>query len=184
MLDGFFRIEEVVLRHELFRGGMSPAITRLCVERGDAAAVLLHRPLDKSVLLVRQFRYPAWSGDGNGWLWEIVAGTVGKNDDPATVAQLEIKEEAGVRVLDIRHLLSFFMSPGGCSEKCHLYLAVTEEQESPSFPPGANGHFEDLEARWFPLTKAISMIANGSIMDAKTIIALQWLQAHLSRDHS
>ncbi len=70
LVDGFFRLEEVVLRHERFDGNMSASMSRLNLERGDGTAILLHDPERRVVTLVRQFRYPTWE-KGPGWTVEL-----------------------------------------------------------------------------------------------------------------
>ena len=75
LLDRFFRVEQVVLSHEHPDGSMSRPLTRLNVDRGDGAAVVLHDPERRVVVLVRQFRFSTWE-KGPGWLVELVAGTV------------------------------------------------------------------------------------------------------------
>ena len=100
--DGFFRMEKYQLRHELFRGGWSPDITRECLERGHAVAVLLYDPDQDQVVLLEQFRVGALEFPGGPWLLEIVAGIM---DDPAEtaeeVARRETAEEAGCELLDL-----------------------------------------------------------------------------------
>ena len=67
---------------------MSPPLTRLHVDRGDGAAVVLHDPERRVVVLVRQFRFSTWE-KGPGWLQELVAGTVSKSQRPEDVVPLE-----------------------------------------------------------------------------------------------
>ena len=85
LLDRFLRVEEVVLSHEHPDGSMSRPLARLNVDRGDGAAVVLHDPERRVVVLVRQFRFSTWE-KGPGWLVELVAGTV-----PAAPAPLFLR---------------------------------------------------------------------------------------------
>ena len=65
------------------------------VERGDGVAALLYRTDEDRVVLVRQFRYPAWLRDGPGWILEIVAGMLKEGEDPQEAMRREIREETG-----------------------------------------------------------------------------------------
>ncbi len=176
--DGFFRVDKVVLQHEKFDGSMSKEIDRLNFNRGDTVAVILYNMTNKSVVLVRQFRYPAYVDDGPGWLIECVAGI--KDSDKVTVAKKEVLEETGYKIDDVEYLTQFYPSPGGCSEKISVYLAYVETQEE------ANGQYfgvgnEDIQVVEIPLVKAFEMIKNGEICDGKTIIGLYRLRDKLGK---
>ena len=58
--DGWFKLDHYVLRHEGFNGTMSKPLSRLVFERGDSAAVLLYDSKRDTVVLVEQFRFPAY----------------------------------------------------------------------------------------------------------------------------
>ena len=95
LLDAFFKVDEAVLRHERRDGSLSPELSRLNLERGDGVAALLYRTDEDRVVLVRQFRYPAWLRDGPGWILEIVAGMLKEGEDPQEAMRREIHEETG-----------------------------------------------------------------------------------------
>ena len=113
--DGFFKVDKVVLQHEKYDGSMSKDIDRLNFNRGNTVAVILYNKTMKSVILIKQFRYPAYVDDGPGWLIECVAGI--KDNDKVTVAKKEVLEETGYKIDDLKFLTQFYPSPGGCSEK-------------------------------------------------------------------
>ncbi len=125
--DGFFKVDKAVLQHEKYDGSMSKEIDRLNFNRGDTVAVILYNRTMKSVILVKQFRYPAYVDDGPGWLIECVAGI--KDSDKVTVAKKEVLEETGYKIDDLEFLTQFYPSPGGCSEKIFIYLARVEARE-------------------------------------------------------
>ena len=87
-----FQIDEATLRHERFRGGMSEEMTRVNFERGDGVAVLPYARETDEVVLIEQFRYPAWASQSEpdsaerGWLLETIAGI--KDADGADVARV------------------------------------------------------------------------------------------------
>ena len=171
--DGFFKIDKAVIQYEKFNGEMSPEITRLNFNRGDSVGVLLYNEDNDSVILVKQFRYPAYVYDGPGWLLELVAGMIDKGRDAMSVARSELMEEAGYEVDDLEYICQFYVSPGGSSEKVYLYVAYYHRKTGHG--GGKDCENEDIQVLEIPLNQAMKMIEIGEICDAKTIIALQWL---------
>lgn len=174
--QGFFTLEEVRLCYERRDGTMSEEMTRLLFERGDSAAILLYDPHRGEVILVRQFRYPAWVRGGPGWLWEIIAGMCDGDRPPEEVARAEAMEEAGYAVGTLRHIATVYPSPGACSERIAIFLAPIQGRVSEGGGLAEDG--EDIEVGAFPLEEALAMIERGEIMDAKTILALQYAAQH------
>lgn len=177
--DGFFKIDKAVIQYEKFNGEMSPEITRLNFNRGDSVGVLLYNKDNDSIILVKQFRYPAYVNNGPGWLLELVAGMIDKGKDAISIARSELMEEAGYEADDLKYLCQFYVSPGGSSEKVYLYIADCHRKVSQG--GGKESENEDIQVLEIPLTKAMEMIKNGEICDAKTIIAIQWLWIELKR---
>ncbi len=174
--DGFFKLDSVVLRHEQFDGTMSKPISRLLFERGDSAAVLPYDPLTDEVLLVEQFRYPAYVREGgDGRLLEIVAGVMKRGRAPEEVARAELVEESGCAVEHLEHVMTFYPSPGACSERIHLYLAYLVPGSQVARGGGLADHGEDIRVCRLPLDEARGLIEQGTIRDAKTILAVQYL---------
>jgi len=171
--DGFFKIDKAVLQHEKFDGEMSQEITRLNFERGDSVAILLYDEEKDSVLLINQFRYPAYVNEGPGWILEIVAGIVEEGQDAVSIARKELLEEAGYEVDDLKFISKFYVSPGGTSERIHLYLGLAHRKVGSG--GGLTSEHEDIQVVEMTLDEAMRMVETGEICDAKTIIALQWL---------
>ena len=172
--DGFFKLDRVTLRFERFDGRLSEPITRLVLERGDSAAVLLYDEVADAIVLVQQFRYPAYVRDGPGWLWEIVAGMC-EGEEASAVAHKELLEEAGYAVDRLEHIMTFYPSPGGSSERMYLYLGFIRQQDRVADGGGLPGDDEDILVKQFGWDEAQRMLRDGEICDAKTIIALQYL---------
>ena len=172
--DGFFKIDKAVLQYEKFNGEMSQEITRLNFDRGDSVALLLYDEKRDSVILVKQFRYPAYVNDGPGWILEVVAGIMAEERDTVSVARAELLEEAGYEVDDLEFISRFYVSPGGTSERIHLYLGLAHRQTGSG--GGLADEHEDIQVIEIPLDEAMKMVETGEICDAKTIIALQWLK--------
>ena len=179
--DGFFKIDEAHLQHELFNGAMSPELTRLNFNRGDSAAVVLHDPLSDTLIMTEQFRYPTYTKD-HPWILEIPAGTVEEkeNADPTITLRRELMEEVGYSVNSFRKIASFFVSPGGTSERIHLFYAAITPKNKIATGGGLLSEGEDVKMVMMGVKEALYKITTGEIMDAKTIIGLQWLQ--INRD--
>lgn len=172
--QSIFRVVAATLKFELYNGAMSDALVRLNLDRGDSVAALVHDVANDSLIMVEQFRYPTY-GNGPGWLTEIVAGTVDDGDTPVESMQREIWEEAGYRVSPLRHIGTYYMSPGGSSERIHLYYAAVDASDGEGEGGGKLSEGEDLLVRTVPVDEALAELAGGGIVDAKSAIALQWL---------
>ncbi len=177
--DGIFKVDRVILQHEKFDGSMSKEIVRLNFDRGNTVAVLLYNKTNKSVVLVKQFRYPAYVGNGSGWLIECVAGI--KDNGEISVARKEVLEETGYTVDKLKYLTQFYPSPGGCSEMISVYLAYVEAKDKIRKERYMGEGSEDILVMEVTLSKAFEMIKTGEICDAKTIIGLFSLRDELEK---
>ncbi len=177
IFDQHFKIDEAHLKHELFNGEMSPELTRLNFNRGDSVAVILHDPMLDTIIMTEQFRYPTYTKD-HGWILEIPAGTVedDETDDPTVTLRRELLEEIGYSVSSFRKVATFFVSPGGTSERIHLYYAAINPKDKIAAGGGLAEEGEDIRMVTMGVKEALYKITTGDIMDAKTIIGLQWLQ--------
>jgi len=174
--DGFFKLDIVDLRFERFDGKMSERVSRLVFERGDSAAVLLYDPQKDTVVLVEQFRYPAYDREGGeGRLLEVVAGTIRGARSPEAVARAEALEEAGYALDELEYLSTFYPSPGACTERIFLYLGYVSDAGRVGPGGGTPESGEDIRVHEILLDRALQLVKQGSIRDAKTIIALQYL---------
>jgi ADP-ribose pyrophosphatase len=176
----FFSIEEARLRYERYDGTMSAEMVRLNLQRGDAAAAIVHDPAADTVVLVEQFRYSAYE-KGPGWLLEIPAGVVeaGKDTDPASTMRRELEEEIGYHVADLRHIRTFYLSPGGSSERVFLYYASASPKDKRSDGGGLLIENEDIRVLVLNTADAFARMKSGEIQDAKSLVGLQWLEMHL-----
>lgn len=177
--DGIFNVDKATLQHEKFDGSMSNEIVRLNFNRGDSVAILLYNKENKSVVLVKQFRYPAYVDNGPGWLIECVAGI--KDDDVISVAKKEILEETGCKISGLKFMTKYYPSPGGCSEIMHVYLAYVEEKDNTKKDKYMGVGSEDILVMEVPISKAFEMIKTGEICDGKTIISLLLLRDELEK---
>lgn len=133
------------------------------------------------VLMVRQYRAPA-----GRILLEVPAGTLdidpdtGAIEDPDLAAPRELEEETGYRAGSLRRLTSFWTAPGFATELMHLYLATDLRQaDETRLGPDED---ERLELEHVPLAEALAAVETGEIADAKSILALLWLDRLADRD--
>jgi len=181
VFNGFFKLEEAHLRFELFNGEMSPVVSRLSLERGDAVAVLVQNTSSGKLIFSNQFRYSAHK-NGEGWIIEAIAGMVGKDEDPELAAKRELREELGLDISTLEHISTFYTSPGGSSERIHLYYSeVSGEHAKYTGFGGLISEVEDIKAEEMTLEEALQKIKSGEIMDAKTIVGIYWLVNRLSK---
>ncbi|THB68899.1 MAG: NUDIX domain-containing protein [Gammaproteobacteria bacterium] len=175
VFNGFFKVDKYTVSHNLFRGGDSQPFTRELFERGNAVSVLPYDPLKDSVVLVEQFRIGALASKNSPWQIETIAGVIDKDgESPEDVAKREAEEEANCKVSEMIPICQYFCSPGGTSEKIHLFCAeIDSENIGGVF--GLDEENEDIKVHVIDFQKAMDMIGNSAIETAMTIISLQWL---------
>ncbi|WP_059389313.1 NUDIX domain-containing protein [Arthrobacter sp. Hiyo1] len=167
-----------VLRRTTFdyrrRDGRWVTEQRESYDRGNGATILLYDAGRGTVLLTRQFRFPAYVNDHpDGMLIEAAAGLL-DDDDPETAIRREASEELGVDVGTLRHVFDAYMSPGSVTERLHFYVApyTPADQTGPGGGVAAEG--EDIETIEIAFSDALAMIDDGRIVDGKSIMLLQW----------
>jgi GDP-mannose pyrophosphatase NudK len=155
------------------RNGEWQRQVRETYDRGDGAATLLCDPDRGTVVLIKQFRFPAYYHGDSGALIEVCAGKL-EGDDPLTCARKEAEEETGYRVIDIEQVFESYMSPGSVTEKLSLFIARYDATSRVSDGGGLADEGEDIEVLEVPFATAMAMVASGDIADAKTIMLLQY----------
>jgi ADP-ribose pyrophosphatase len=142
------------------------------VRHPGAAAVVpvLSQPdaEDPYILLLQQYRYAA-----QGMIWEIPAGVLEPGEEPIACARRELREETGAEADRIEPLTTIFTTPGFTDERSPLFLATGIQPGSASPNPD-----ELIEVQTIPLSRALAMIRDGEITDAKTIIALLYFAGY------
>lgn len=179
VFDGFFKLDQAVVRHETEAGEMSEPSTVLTLERGDSVAALVHAVDEGRLLLTEQFRFPTYA-KGPGWLLEPAAGILEEGEDPAEAMAREMREELGVRAAALTPLGCVYLSPGGSSERAHLfYAAVRSADLEPGQRFGVAEEAEHVTRRALRPAELFRMLDLGEIADAKLMILAQWLRRHL-----
>jgi len=132
---------------------------RECVRHCGGAAVLLVK--DKSVLLVKQFRYLYGKE-----IYEIPAGKIDGEENAMNAAERELLEETGFSA-KLEHAFDLYPSPGYTDEVIHIYFAREFNFVGQKLDEG-----EFLKCEFVPLKKVLELIESGEICDAKTVAAV------------
>src|SRR5215510_1238776 len=132
------------------------------VVRHPGSAVILPVFDDDTIAFVKQYRHPAVK-----YLMELPAGTLNDQERPEVGAARELEEELGLVAGKLEKLSEFFVSPGFCAEKMWLYLATDLTETAQRLEDD-----EMIEVVRLPINRALQMITDGEIEDAKTIIGL------------
>jgi nudix-type nucleoside diphosphatase (YffH/AdpP family) len=143
-------------------------------DRGNGATILLYDTTRATVLLSRQFRFPAYvNGHPDGLLIETAAGLL-DDDEPETAIRREAEEELGVTLGRVEHVFDVYMSPGSVTERVHFYAASYSPASRTSRGGGLADEGEEIEVLELDFAESLRMIEDGRIADAKTIMLLQW----------
>jgi nudix-type nucleoside diphosphatase (YffH/AdpP family) len=164
---------------EFLRGdGTWQRQSRETYDRGNGATILLYNLERRTVVLTRQFRYPAFVNGYRGLLIEAPAGLL-EERSPEDAIRKEAAEETGYTVHDVRRVFEAFMSPGSVTEKLFFYVAQYDASSRADKGGGILEDGEDIETSEMDIEAAMEAIATGAIQDGKTIMLLQYAKLHL-----
>jgi len=159
------------------RHGRKNIQTREAYDRGNGAVILLYNPENKSVVLTRQFRIPTYvNGNPDGMMVEACAGLLDA-DNPEDCIKRETEEETGYRVSKVERIYEAYMSPGSVTEILYFFIGQYSNEQKVNEGGGVDEE-ENIEVLEMKFEKALEMVKNGEIRDAKTIMLLQYAQIH------
>jgi nudix-type nucleoside diphosphatase (YffH/AdpP family) len=147
-------------------------------DRGNGATLLPYNVKRRTVVLVRQFRYPAYVNGCDDLLIETAAGLL-DNASPENRIRAEAEEETGYRLHEVHKVFEAYMSPGAVTEKLHFFVAEYEPDMKIGSGGGIADEGEDIEVLELSIDEALAMITDGRIADAKTIMLLQYAALHI-----
>ena len=145
-------------------------VTRDIVTHNGSVVVLPVFP-DRSILLIRQYRYSAGQ-----FLWELVAGRVEPGEAASRAARRELAEETGYTARRYRKLMDVFPTPGFVTETMVVFLAegLTAGQARPEAD-------EKIEMERFSLRRLEGMMKSGALRDAKSIAGILYYARFVKR---
>lgn len=152
--------------------------SRETYDRGNGAAILLYDAGRRTVVLVSQFRYPAFVNGHDDLLLEVPAGLL-DDAEPEARIRAEVEEETGFRVKTVRKIFDAFMSPGSVTERLHFFVGEYAPEDRVSAGGGEADEGEDIAVEEVEIEEALAMIDTGAIRDAKTIMLLQYAALRL-----
>jgi GDP-mannose pyrophosphatase NudK len=145
-------------------------------DRGNGAGILLYNKLQKTVILIRQFRLPSYlNGNETGMMIEVCAGLLDK-DNPEQCIIREVEEETGYRVKTVHKVFETYVSPGAVTEILHLFVGEYDPSMKISEGGGIASEQENIQVIEIPFAEAIALMERGEIRDSKTIMLLQYAQ--------
>lgn len=176
--DNWYVLNKVTFNYQ--KNGQNPEIhVREVYDRGNGAVILLYNKLKKTIILTRQFRLPTYlNGNRTGMVIEACAGLLDA-ENPEECILRETEEETGYRISSVKKLFQSYMSPGSVTEILHFFIGEYDLSMKVSQGGGLAEENENIEVLEYPFEDAYNMIASGEIMDAKTIMLLQYAKINL-----
>jgi ADP-ribose pyrophosphatase len=153
-------------------GGAHPPMNREVFIAADAVIVLPYDPVTDRVLLIEQFRLPAYArGDAWPWTLEAVAGRQDAGETPEETARREAREEAGVDLFGLEKVASFYPSTGALTEYNTVYVGLADLSDHQEHQAGLAEEGEDIRAFTVPADTALAMLEDGQANAGPLIIA-------------
>lgn len=176
----FFKMQGFDVSHRRFDGDHQGPLPREVLVGIDAAIVLPYDPVRGRVVLVEQMRMgPLERGDPNPWMLEPVAGMIDAFETPEQAALRETQEEAGLDVT-LRHVTSFYPSPGNATDYFYCYIGLCDLPDVNRYAGGLESEQEDLRLHVLPLDDALALVQSGEIAAGPCVTLIYWLA--LNRD--
>ena len=167
-----FSFEEANLKVDSFKGGQEN-ISRYEIKTPEVVAALLYLKDTKKIVLVEQFRYSAISKT-SGWVLEVIAGLVEKNESNEESLKREILEESGYEIDRFEKIASYFPNVGITNQFLHFYFAESCSYRKTKLGGGLLQEKEDIRVHELSLEDIELKYHKQEFIDSKTIIALQW----------
>jgi ADP-ribose pyrophosphatase len=156
-----FGIDVVTVR---FPNGSTGELEILRHPGASAVVPFLSDPAgeDPQILLIKQYRYAA-----GGFIYEVPAGRIDEGETPEQCAERELREETGCTAERLEYMYMMYTTPAFTDERIYLYMAV-------GLTHGETSHESDefMSMEPMPLSRALELIRDGEIKDAKTALAI------------
>jgi GDP-mannose pyrophosphatase NudK len=173
--DNWYTLKKIT--YEILKNNGERQIqNREAYDRGNGAVILLYNKESKTVILTRQFRLPTFiNGNPDGMLIEACAGLLDK-DNPEDCIKRETEEETGYKIKEVTKIFEAYMSPGSVTEILFFFIAEYSASMRVHEGGGIQHEQEDIEVLEIRFDKAMQMLDEGQIKDAKTIMLLQYIK--------
>jgi GDP-mannose pyrophosphatase NudK len=177
--DNFFPLKNVTYEFQKQDGSVEE-IHREVYQSRNGATALLYNPTTNQVVLIKQFRLPAYLNEHpTGILWETCAGLLEENEDPTDSILREIEEETGYKVQHADKIFELYSTAGSVTEMLHFFVAQYSDEQRIGKGGGLEEENEEIEVVELPFEEALNKIETGEIKDAKTVILLQYAKLNL-----
>jgi len=162
------------ITYEILQNGEVLVQNREAYDRGNGATILLYNKEKQTVILTRQFRMPTFiNGNPSGYLIEACAGLL-DTDNAEDCIRRETEEETGFKITHVQKIFEAYMSPGSVTEILYFFVAEYTKEMKVTEGGGLEEESENIEVLELLFTEALNMVKTGEIMDAKTIMLLQY----------
>ena len=173
--DNWYTLKKIIYSYTK-KDGSQLTQSREAYDRGNGSTILLYNKNQQTVILTRQFRLPTFiNGNETGMMIEACAGLL-DNDNAEDCIRRETEEETGYKITAVEKIFEAYMSPGSVTEILHFFIAAYSKEMKMSEGGGAENEEENIEVLEIDISKAMAMITNGQIKDAKTIMLLQYIK--------
>jgi GDP-mannose pyrophosphatase NudK len=160
------------------RDGEPQRRKREIYDNGNSAVILPYDPDRKTVLLTRQLRLPIFLQDGMERTVEACAGKLDGEEAEQRIVK-EMQEELGYKITKVQRLFELYVSPAAIMEKISFFTCTYSPADRVSGGGGLKEEGEDIDVVETPLEEAAAMIATGEIVDAKTVVLIQYLSSRM-----
>jgi ADP-ribose pyrophosphatase len=179
--SGRFALDVVRFRQRRFDGATSGLRTWELWRRGRAAALLPYDPRTDQVVLIEQFRFPAFAAGVDPVLVELPAGLCEDGESPEASIAREMQEEMHLDADRLERIGSFLLSPGGTDEMVELFagrvIAPAADPDGIAGYAGLPSENEDIRVRVWSAAAAIEAAFAGRFANIVTAAGLFWLAA-------
>ncbi len=171
--DNWYILKKFVYDYQK-KDGTWETQSREVYDRGNGATILLYNKIQKTIILIRQFRMPTFvNGNETGMVIEACAGLL-EEENPEDCIKRETEEETGYSLTDVRKIFEVYMSPGSVTEIIHFFVAEYSKDMKVNEGGGLAEEHENIDVLEIPFDKAMQMVETGEIKDAKTVMLLQY----------
>lgn len=138
------------------------------VVKHPGAVAIIAQTNEHKIILVKQYRKALGRA-----IIEIPAGKLELNEDPSFCAKRELEEETEYICESIKFIQKFYTSPGFADELIYLFEATGLTKIENGLEKDEDEFIQLMEVT---LEEAIQLMEQEEIIDAKTILAINYLQ--------